>query len=63
MAHRAQLLRLKAEQGIGDNEFYHFDTPLTVTHECEALQAAGFGSIELLGCWGATHTIKAVKDA
>lgn len=61
MAHRAELLRLKAEQGIQDDTFYHYDTPLTVPHECEALKKAGFVSVEILGRWGATYTIKAVK--
>lgn len=58
-AHRAQLLRLKAEQGISNNEFYHYDTPLTVEHEREALQKAGFSSVEILKNWGATYTLKA----
>ena len=35
--HRRNLLALKAEQGITDDEFYHYDTPLTVKHESEAL--------------------------
>ena len=30
---RQELLRLKAEQRISDDEFYHYDTPLTVEHE------------------------------
>lgn len=60
-AFRAELLRLKALQGISDGAFYHFDTPLTVEHEMEALSAAGFTSIEVLRHWGATYTIKAVK--
>lgn len=58
---RAELLRLKAEQGISDNEFYHYDTPLTVEHEVEALRMAGFASVEILKNWGATYTIKAAK--
>ena len=58
---RTELLCLKNEQGIKDNEFYHFDTPLTVAHECEALSEAGFSKIEVLSAWGATHTIKATK--
>ena len=58
---RHELIRLKAEQGISDNEFYHFDTPLTVEHEIEALRAAGFSKVEVLSNWGATHTIKAIK--
>ena len=58
--HRAELLRLKAEQGITDDEFYHYDTPLTVEHETEALVAAGFSSVEVLGSWGATFTLRAI---
>ena len=42
---RKELLRLKAEQGICDNEFYHYDTPLTVEHEMVALKEAGFLSV------------------
>lgn len=59
--HRETLLRLKSEQGITDNEFYHYDTPLTVAHETEALVEAGFSSVEVLNHWGATYTVKAVK--
>lgn len=58
---RDELIRLKKEQGITDNEFYHYDTPLTVAHETEALYAAGFSSVEILNSWSATYTIKAVK--
>ena len=58
--HRQELLRLKAEQGIRDDEFYHYDTQLTVAHEVEALLAAGFSRAEVLGQWGATCTIKAI---
>ena len=59
--HRQTLSALKQAQGITDNEFYHYDTPLTLQHECEALKAAGFSSVEVLNRWGATCTIKAVK--
>lgn len=58
---RNELIRLKVEQGIDDNEFYHYDTPLTVEHETEALIEAGFSSARVLNNWGATFTIKAVK--
>ena len=61
LAFRNELLRLKKEQGIDDNEFYHYDTPLTVEHETEALLEAGFSSVEVLNNWGATFTIKANK--
>jgi tRNA (cmo5U34)-methyltransferase len=58
-SYRAELTRLKREQGISDDEFYHYDTPLTVAHEIEALTSAGFVSVELLGSWAATHTLRA----
>ena len=58
---RESLLALKREQGLDDCELYHYDTPLTVQHETEALTEAGFSSVELLGQWGATCTLKAVK--
>lgn len=59
MAYRQELLRLKREQGAADGAFYHYDTPLTVYHETQALLEAGFSSVEVLGSWGATHTLRA----
>ncbi len=59
--HQKELVRLKALQNITDSEFYHYDTPLTVAHETEALSSAGFSSIKILNRWSATHTIKAIK--
>ena len=58
--HRQTLIALKKEQGLSDGEFYHYDTPLTVAHEREALLAAGFAQVEILKNWGATYTLKAV---
>lgn len=57
----AELARLKVEQGITGNAFYHFDTPLTVQHEVDVLRAAGFSSVEVLNSWGAAYTIKATR--
>lgn len=57
--YRSELLRLKQEQGIADADFYHYDTPLTVAHETEALFEAGFHHVEILKNWGATYTLKA----
>ena len=59
--HRSELLRLKREQGISDDAFYHYDTPLTVEHETEALLEAGFASVAVLKSWGATHTLMATR--
>ena len=58
---RAELQRLKREQNITDDEFYHFDTPLTVDHEKEALLAAGFADLTVLKNWGHTYILKASK--
>ena len=58
--YRSELNRLKSQQGITDNEFYHYDTPLTVEHEIQALLEAGFASVEILNRWAATYTLKAM---
>jgi len=60
--YRAELLRLRREQGIADSEFYHYDTPLTVAHEIEALRIAGFTDVTLLRSWAATSCIRAVRE-
>ena len=59
--YRNELLRLKEEQNIADEAFYHYDTPLTVEHEMEALIKAGFLSVTILKNWGATYTLKAIR--
>lgn len=59
--YRELYLALKKEQGITDNEFYHYDTPLTAEHEMNALKNAGFSSVEVLDRWENTYTLKAVK--
>lgn len=60
-SHQRELLQLKQEQRIADGELYHYDTPLTVGHESEALKEAGFETVEILKNWGATYTIRARK--
>jgi tRNA (cmo5U34)-methyltransferase len=59
--HSAELLRLKKGQNITDETFYHYDTPLTVEHEKEALIKAGFSSVSVLNSWGATSVLKAIR--
>ncbi|MBD5520215.1 MAG: class I SAM-dependent methyltransferase [Lachnospiraceae bacterium] len=59
--YRQELLRLKSEQGICDDEFYHYDTPLTKAHELQALNKSGFSFVKIMAEWGATATIKAIK--
>lgn len=55
------LARLKREQGIADEAFYHYDTPLTREHEIEALQSAGFSQISVEGEWSATACLLAQR--
>ena len=59
--HRQTFIALKQEQHITDQDFYHYDTPLTVAHETEALLMAGFSHVEILNHWGGTYTLKALK--
>ncbi|RKM60813.1 class I SAM-dependent methyltransferase [Butyrivibrio sp. XB500-5] len=58
---RQELFKIRKELNLPDGEFYHFDTPLTVEHEKEALLAAGFSSVDVLKNWDKTYTLKASK--
>ena len=59
--HRRALCRIKDEEGVADTEIYHYDTPLTLAHECEALIEAGFETVTVFHRWGSTFTLKAEK--
>ena len=57
------LTALKKEQGLSDDVFYHYDTPLTVEHEMDILRQAGFRDIRIMKQWSeSTYTIFANKD-
>ena len=58
---RNELKQLKARQDIPDSELCHYDTPLTVEHETQALREVGFLTVEILDRWGATYMLKAGK--
>lgn len=62
-AHFMELARLKKELGICNEEFYHFDTPLTSAHETQALLCGGFAKVEHLNQWQNTNVLKAYKRA
>lgn len=53
--------KLKREQGLSNDGFYHYDTPLTVEHEIRVLKKAGFSDVRVLKNWGATFTLVARK--
>lgn len=38
--------RIRKEQGIGENEFFHYDTPCTIENQKKLLKGAGFSNIE-----------------
>ncbi len=59
---RSEYSRLKLEQNITDNRFYHFDTPLTVEHEIQILIESGFMKVEVLSNWKNTFIIRANKS-
>ena len=56
------LKRLKEEQGLPENVFVHYDTPLTVDHEIRILRQAGFSDVQVLKEWGTTFTLLAAQQ-
>ncbi len=57
------LAALKKEQGLSDDAFYHYDTPLTVEHEMDILRQAGFRDVRIMERWGeSTCTVLARRD-
>ena len=55
------LEEIKRNEGLSEDEFYHYDTPLTVEHEIEVLKEAGFSKVEKKKQWENTYTLKAVR--
>lgn len=54
------LAALKKEQGLSDDAFYHYDTPMTVAHEMHILLQAGFRDAQIMKQWGeSTYTLLA----
>ena len=52
--HRQNLARLMKEQNIQPGKMYHYDTPLTLRHEQQALLQAAFTTVDIVQSWGAT---------
>ena len=61
LARRSELDSIKKAGNTPENVFFHYDTPLTVEHERDALLQAGFSSVAILHSWGATCTLRADK--
>ena len=58
----AENARLRAEQGIPADAFYHFDTPCTIDGQISMLKAAGFFNVELIFRMGGTAMLLAQKN-
>ena len=56
-----ELARIKREQGLSGDTFYHYDTPLLVDHEMDILRRAGFSDVRIMKKWGeSTCTVLSV---
>lgn len=44
----AENSRIRGELGIPEDAFYHYDTPLTVDHQIEALTKSGFSDVRMV---------------
>ncbi|MEZ3454488.1 MAG: class I SAM-dependent methyltransferase [Oscillospiraceae bacterium] len=54
--------RIRKEQGISDDEFYHYDTPCTIENQIKMFKTAGFSSAEKVFKIENTTIIIAKKD-
>lgn len=53
--------RIRKEQGIPHNEFYHYDTPCTINNQFNLLSKAGFSAVKMNFRMGNTTIITAKK--
>ena len=47
--------------GVPEDQFVHFDTPLTLKHETALLENAGFKEVADIDCINGATLIKAVR--
>ena len=57
----SELARMRAEQGIPEDVFVHYDTPCTIANQIAMLKAAGFASVEQVMRIGGTCMLVAKK--
>ena len=57
----AECERRRKRDGIAPETFVHFDTPLTLEHEMQAMRESGFDQVELVDDLDGTPMIRAVK--
>lgn len=54
--------RLRKEQGIKDGEFYHYDTPCTVSNEISMFKKVGFKVSKMVWRFSNTTIIENIKS-
>ncbi|WP_095171675.1 MULTISPECIES: class I SAM-dependent methyltransferase [Blautia] len=59
---RRECGRKRKAGGISEEQFVHFDIPLTLEHETELLRQAGFSQVNVLDCIEGATFIEAVKS-
>jgi cyclopropane fatty-acyl-phospholipid synthase-like methyltransferase len=57
----AELARMRAEQGIPEDVFVHYDTPCTIANQIAMLKDAGFATVEQVMRIGGTCMLVAKK--
>jgi len=57
----SELARMRAEQGIPEDVFVHYDTPCTIANQIAMLKAAGFTTVEQVMRIGGTCMLVAKK--
>lgn len=57
----AELARMRAEQGIPEDVFVHYDTPCTIANQIAMLKDAGFAAVEQVMHIGGTCMLVAKK--
>lgn len=58
---RTEYERKRELSGIPEDQFVHFDTPLTLAHETALLENAGFADVSALCCIEGATIIRAVR--
>lgn len=57
----SELVRFKREQNLSDDNFYHYDTPMTAENQIKLLELSGFSNIKIIRQWESTTIITAKK--
>lgn len=59
--YQSENIRIRKENNILGDTFYHYDTPLTALRQCSLLKEVGFNNTEIKAKWDSTTIIVATK--